>query len=220
MSEQPNPSYIQVRRDMMSLVRQPWSRLLDVGCARGATAHALRQAQGVGHTIGVELDAASAQAARGLLDEVLEGDAVTCLEQLVARGQRFDLVMCGDVLEHLVDPWRALALIRSLCEPDAQVIVSLPNVAHYSTIVALLRQRWPREDRGLHDRTHLRWFGPRDLEPLYQGAGFIEQQRLVKRRLIERPHPINARVEPLLKRLPGVRALTIFQSISLLRPKP
>lgn len=201
----------------MRMVRGPWSRLLDVGCAQGATARALKDEAGAGHTVGVELDEALAIQARERLDEVVVMDAITALELMVEQGRRFDLVMCGDVLEHLVDPWRALSLIRQLCEPHAQVIISLPNVAHYSTIVALLGQRWPYEDRGLHDRTHLRWFGPKDLKALYEGAGFMEEERVVKRRLIERPHPINARVERYLAKLPVVRGLTIFQSLSRLK---
>lgn len=204
----------------MRMVRGPWSMLLDVGCAQGATARALRDEAGAGHTVGVELDEALAAQARERLDEVIVMDAIAALELMVEQGRRFDLVMCGDVLEHLVDPWRALSLIRQLCEPRAQVIISLPNVAHYSTIVALLSQRWPYEDRGLHDRTHLRWFGPKDLKGLYEGAGFIEEERAVKRRLIERPHPINARVERYLAKLPVVSGLTIFQTLSRLRVRP
>lgn len=220
MNVDPNPSYIQVRKDIMDLVNGPWTRLLDVGCAQGATARALRDEAGAGETIGVELDGALAKLAKDRLDEVLVMDAVEALETLRGRGEKFDLVLCGDVLEHLVDPWRALSLIRDLCEPDAQVIISLPNVAHYSTIVALFKQQWPYEDRGVHDRTHMRWFAPKNLKELYEGAGFVEEKRHYKRRLIERPHAINSVVEGVLSRLPVIRSLTIFQCQSRLRPKP
>lgn len=219
MSGEPNPSYIQVRQDIIRLVDGPWTRLLDVGCSQGATAAALREAAGGGHTVGIELDEATAEVAKSRLDDVLVNDAVAGLELLRERGDRFDLVLCGDVLEHLVDPWKALALIRDVCTPNAQVIISLPNVAHYSTIVALLKNKWPYEDRGVHDRTHLRWFAPKNLIELFESAGFVEEERRYVRRLIERPHPINAKVAGILSVVPLVRSLTIFQSQSRLRPR-
>lgn len=219
MSGEPNPSYIQVRQDIIRLVDGPWTRLLDVGCSQGATARALKDAAGGGYTVGIELDESTAKVARTRLDEVLVNDALAGLEHLKARNEKFDLVLCGDVLEHLVDPWKALSLIRELCTPNAQVIISLPNVAHYSTIVALLRNKWPYEDRGVHDRTHLRWFAPKNLIELFESAGFVEEERRYVRRLIERPHPINSKVEGILSVLPMVRSLTIFQSQSRLRPR-
>ncbi len=215
----PNPSYIQVRQDMMDLVSRPWTRLLDVGCAQGATASALRDAQGQGTVCGIELDESLATLAKERLDEVLVMDAVEALETLVSRGEKFDLVLCGDVLEHLTDPWKALSLIRELCTPEAEVVISLPNVAHYSTMIALLRQRWPYEDRGVHDRTHLRWFAPKNLNELYEGAGFKEEKRKLTRRIIERPHPLNKKFEPLISVIPILRSLTIFQCQSRLRPR-
>lgn len=216
-----NPSYIHVRRDMLSMIDDSKHRssILDVGCSRGVTSRALADdTAGECRTVGIELDEEAAQMARTILDEVLCGDAVTCLNTLIEREERFDVVMCGDVLEHLEDPWGALRLIRSLCTPKAQVIISLPNVGHYSTIVALLKQRWPYESRGIHDRTHLRWFARENLGDLYSQASFKESEQRRSHRLIERPHKINARVAPVLSRLPVIKTLTVFQFLSRLEP--
>jgi 2-polyprenyl-3-methyl-5-hydroxy-6-metoxy-1,4-benzoquinol methylase len=130
--------------------------------------------------------------------------------------ERFDLVLCGDVLEHLVDPWTALRCLRALC-PNGYSIVSLPNVAHVSTFIALLRSHWPYRERGIHDRTHLRFFGRNNLSELYQGAGFREVRRRTRYRLLERPSPINERLEPVLGRIPVVRRFLEYQFISLLK---
>ncbi len=216
-----NPSYIQVRRDLLGMIERTHSieRILDVGCSRGATAHALsEELGGVQRTVGIELDADAAEMASEVLDEVLCGDAVAGLRALEKREETFDVVMCGDVLEHLQDPWEALRVIRKLCAPGAQVIISLPNVGHYATIVALLRKRWPYESRGIHDRTHLRWFAQGNLEELFTQASFVEVKRRQTHRLIERPHKINARAERVIKRIPLVRDLTIFQFLSRLEP--
>jgi trans-aconitate methyltransferase len=217
----PNPSYLGVRDDMLAMVPSDLQlgRVLDVGCAAGATSQALSERYPGLETTGIELDTGLAERARAHLGRVLVGDAAEQLRALSAsHDERFDLVLCGDVLEHLEDPWAALSTIRALC-PAGRVIVSLPNVAHISTLAALLlRSHWPYRDRGIHDRTHLRFFGRANLHELYRGAGFTEIARRTRHRVIERPHPLNERLAPLLRRVPVVSRLTEYQFISLLKP--
>lgn len=215
-SAEPNPSYVGVRSDMLSLVPIVHvERALDVGCSSGATSAVLKRDRGAVHVTGIEYDPALADLAREQLDEVLLGDANEKLAELEERGERFDLVLCGDVLEHLVDPWIALRRIRALC-PRGHVVVSLPNVAHVSTLGSLLRGYWPYRDRGIHDRTHLRFFSRANLPELFEESGFRELRRVVHHRLIERPHSINERLEPVLARLPVLGRLTEYQYLCLL----
>ncbi len=220
-----NPSYIQVRQDLLGMIDRSRSceAVLDVGCSRGATSAELRRIYGgsIKRIVGIELDKDAAQAARedAGFDQVYCEDAEAALAKLVAQNETFDVVFCGDVLEHLKDPWQALQDIRALCSEQAQVIISLPNVGHYSTIVALLTQRWPYESRGIHDRTHLRWFASRNLKDLYAQASFKEVERRKTHRLIERPHKLNHKTERWVKRIPVVKTLTVFQFLSRLEPK-
>lgn len=221
MSERsPNPSYLGVRRDMLELVPAGirLKRVLDVGCAAGATSRVLAEDHPGVELSGIEVDPDSAEQARAHLAQVWVGDAGEQLTNLATAGEQFDLVLCGDVLEHLVDPWGALATIRSLC-PSGYVIVSLPNIAHASTLASLLlHSYWPYRERGIHDRTHLRFFGRRNLPELFDSAGFVEVERRTHHRIIERPHPLNERFEPFISRLPLLRRLTEYQFVSLLRP--
>lgn len=213
MSQQ--SSYLGIRTDMLNMLPpRGFLSALDVGCASGATGCELMR-RGVRVT-GIEYSAEGAAASREVLDEVLQGDAGVHLAALVAAERTFELVLCGDVLEHLVDPWTALAQIRKLV-PHGYVVVSLPNVAHLSTFLELARGRWPYRDRGIHDRTHLRFFGRRNLRELYSEAGFIETRRQVHHRIIERPHWLNQRTEPLVSRVPVLRRLTEYQFVSLLQ---
>src|SRR5262245_2143459 len=183
-----NASYRGTRQDLLALVPPGGlATVLEIGCAAGATGAALKASRPGTRVTGIELDPALAREAGVALDEVLLGDAVERLNELASRGARFDLVLCGDVLEHLSDPWTALRVIRALC-PEGHVVVSLPNVAHASTIASLLfRSYWPYRDRGIHDRTHLRFFARRNLPELYASAGFQEVRRVTHHRLLERP---------------------------------
>jgi trans-aconitate methyltransferase len=215
---EPNPSYTTVREDLLALVpHEPLEQVLDLGCSNGVTGAALKQRVPGAMVTGVELDPALAEQARGRLDRVLLADCQDGLKQLQDEQQRFDLVLCGDILEHLADPWSALRAVRELTR--GYVVVSLPNVGHYSTIWALLfARRFPYRDRGIHDRTHLRFFAERNLPELFEQAGLEEIRRKAQYRLLERPHPINPKLAPILGALPGIKGLTTFQFVSLLRP--
>ena len=120
--------------------------------------------------------------------------------------------MCGDVLEHLVDPWGALAVLAGLLRPGGTAVISLPNAAHWTVRRALLRGRFPREDHGLFDRTHLRWLTLADARELVAGAGL----RVVREAYTEAPLPLEARI-PLpsalraaaVRRMPQLFALQV-----------
>ena len=72
------------------------------------------------------------------------------------------------------------------------VISSIPNVRHYSTVVSLLFKRyWPYRERGIHDKTHLRFFTLRNIQEMFFAAGFKIIQIKRKYRIIEHPHYFN-----------------------------
>ncbi len=84
-----------------------------------------------------------------------------------------EVVLLGDVLEHLVDPWAALRGAVAMLGPGAVAVVSVPNVLFFGALARVVRaRRWPREDEGIFDRTHLRWFTPRDIVAAVGDAGW------------------------------------------------
>ena len=140
--------------------------MLDLGCSTGWLAAALKQ-RGPLEVVGIEREAAYADAAREHCDRVVVGDVEAVPDDL----GRFDCLVAADVLEHLVDPWSALEAYVALLDPGCRAIVSLPNAAHWTTFAALARGSWPRRPEGIHDASHLRWFTLRDAIALCEGAG-------------------------------------------------
>lgn len=72
-------------------------------------------------------------------------------------------MVLADVLEHVPDPLRVLRHVHSLLNPGAQIVVSVPNVAHISTRLQFLFGRFQYVERGLLARTHLQCFTRRAL---------------------------------------------------------
>lgn len=135
----------------------PGSSVLDVGCWSGFTGRFLGEARGAS-VDGVEPHAEMASRAACDYGTVLPVPVEQATEQLLATGHRYDVVLFLDVLEHLIEPGEVLRRTRSLVRPGGRVLVSLPNVAHWSVRKELALGRWRYTDSGLLDRTHLRFF--------------------------------------------------------------
>ena len=143
-------------------------RVLDVGCSSGYLARPLVERGCV--VVGIERDAAAAEIAREVCEDVLVGDVET-MELPFADGS-FDVVLCGDLVEHLRDPEGFLARVRLLLAPTGRVVLSTPNVANWAMRLSLLAGRWRYTDRGILDRTHTRLFTKRTLVEALELAGY------------------------------------------------
>ena len=128
-------------------------RLLDVGAAQGTLAERFTE-RGFEVT-GIEGDATFAQAAAGTCKQLFVSDLDGSLPPLEGV---FDVIVYGDVLEHLKAPDQVFHRLNAYLAPGGKVIVSVPNIAHLWVRLNLLRGRFPYMDRGILDRTHLRFF--------------------------------------------------------------
>ena len=92
------------------------------------------------------------------------------LEEL--QGQ-CDFVLCGDVLEHTIDPWQVLRKIRRLLKPNGTLVVSIPNVAYWKVLCAvILKNDFKYTTSGILDRSHLRFFTKISFMRTLQECGF------------------------------------------------
>lgn len=158
------------RHDLLACIPQlpAGSRVLELGCGEGRLGAALRS---LGHEVhGVEYSPTAAAVAANALDRVHCGDAETL--PLDYPAGHFSLLVCGDVLEHLRDPWTTLARLRPLVADGGWLVASVPNVQYFPVVLGLLRGRFEYRDDGVLDRTHLRFFTRRSARALVESAGF------------------------------------------------
>lgn len=179
--------YSGARPDVVRLIARAPERVLDVGCGAGITAKLIRDRYPNADVFGLEMDPVLAEEAREHSILVFEGhldddDLQSSLENTAP----FDLIICADVLEHMIDPSASLRRLASMMAKDGYLITSLPNVRHISTFWNLgIRGRWPQNDRGIHDATHLHFYARRDIIELCCSAGFDLQREKRNMRLLE-----------------------------------
>src|SRR5262249_1595784 len=87
-------------------------------------------------------------------------------------GERFDVILLGDVLEHLRHPDRVLRRLQPLLVSSGHLVVSIPNVAHGSVRLALLLGRFDYTPSGLLDDTPLRFFPRSSRVSLFEKSGW------------------------------------------------
>ncbi len=170
--------YAQARREIIRQVPASARRILDVGCGHGATGHILRSERGA-EVIGLEIHAEVAEVARQNLSQVVVGD-VESMALPFAEGS-FDCIVLADVLEHMIDPWRAVAKLKPLLAPGGSMVASLPNIRNIGVIAKLIEGRWDYADQGILDRTHLRFFALNNVIEMFQQAGLQTNLRDVIR---------------------------------------
>ncbi len=124
-------------------------RVLDVGCAEGQFGDLLARR---GYTVtGIDWPGTAHP-------DTIEFHGADLDGGLSPVGGGFDYIVCADVLEHLRDPLRILIEARERLAPGGAVVASLPNSGHWYFRANVLLGRFPQDDKGLFDRTHLRFY--------------------------------------------------------------
>ena len=186
-----NPSYIGARNDILTLISDDVSKVLDIGCSTGALGEQIKQKNNV-EVSGIELDEQMAEVAQKKLDKVIVGDVENINLADFFQPGYFDCIIFADILEHLKNPWKILRSSAKFLNAGGVVIASIPNVRHHTTITNLLfKGYWPYRERGIHDRTHLRFFALRNIKELFQYADLSIERIERNYRIIEKPHWLN-----------------------------
>lgn len=165
---QPNNSHTQAFNKISEFAAGNTLSILEVGCSSGYFGSALINH---GHQVwGIEPDEQAASVASESLTFVFCG----FIEDFFSKHQssKFDVIVFGDVLEHLLDPVSILRQCSGFLNKDGIIVASLPNVSHFAVRAMLLEGRWEYSDLGILDRTHLAFYTRDTLIDLFSDAGY------------------------------------------------
>lgn len=144
--------------------------ILDIGCASGRLGKKLRDLNKASELIGIEIFPLAADEAAKYYNKVYRND----IESLILPYKEyFDFVICGDILEHLRDPWTLLDRIHEWLKPNGLLISSIPNIRYWRIIKDLLVYgKWDYVEAGILDNTHLRFFTRNTFQKMQEKANF------------------------------------------------
>lgn len=143
--------------------------VLDFGCGKGFVAAELKKG---GNRIS-GIDALPLDAVDPIFEQYIQADLNTvAVPMLSFRTKQFDRLLFLDILEHLQSPVRLLRDASCLLKPNGRILISVPNVANVAVRLALLFGRFDYTERGILDRTHLRFFTRKSARRLAAEAGY------------------------------------------------
>ncbi len=165
--------YSHVRNDLIPVLTQFIAErknysCLDVGCGSCDTLIFLKENGYISVADGIELiSIAHSNQQHELLDGLWLGPIEEQLDNI--DNSKYDIILCLDVLEHLVDPWNVIKALANKLKPGGYIIVSCPNIREIKTIFKIfVKGTFEYAKAGILDETHLRFFCPEDLKSLVE----------------------------------------------------
>ena len=152
---------------------EPGQRVLELGTGPGTVTRILHD-KGCKVT-GVEMDPDTLATCAPFCERTLQANLEDPLWWQPLEGEKFEVIICADVLEHLRDPRPLLEKLPVFLMDGGCVLMSLPNATHLTILASLLGGRFPYQKNGLLDNTHLKFYGREDLDALLRECGFLWQ---------------------------------------------
>ncbi len=146
-------------------------RVLEIGAGPGSITRLLRDENNCRITA-LEIDNEAIKKLTTFCEHVYQADLNdSAWPRLLQTEGAFEVIVAADVLEHLYDPWSSLRSMKALLSDEGYIVVSLPHVGHSAVIACLLEEDFEYRDWGLLDRTHIRFFGMKNIQALFEGTG-------------------------------------------------
>lgn len=171
MSNAPSNYYDGLNQKLLQAIPPTAKRVLELGCANGRLGRRFKELHGQVEWWGVDLSADAVASASRHLDRVFQMNLDSADLSVLEGG--FDVIVIGDLLEHLREPGRVLDALYDLSAPAAQIVCCLPNMSHLSVIERLIAGDISYDTAGLLDETHTRFFSPSSAFKTFLDSGWL-----------------------------------------------
>lgn len=171
-----NNYFTNVRVDLISLLPENTSlKILEIGAGAGDTLVRIKELQKAAEVVGVELmEIPNSNQNNPLIDKFIYGNIETT--ELPLEHETFDVIICGDVLEHLLDPWAVVEKLAKFLKKEGLFLISLPNFSEITTMYKIFVKRdFAYASEGILDKTHFRFFCRKNLSGLFRNNFNVEK---------------------------------------------
>lgn len=152
-----NTEYFSIERQLFkNAVKGNGLKILDIGCGTGLLGAFFRTNQQC-EVHGIEINESAYNGAKGNLHQVHRANIEAI--DLPYSANYFDVIIMGDVLEHLINPMGTINKLLKVLKPEGQIHITVPNIRYWKVLKNLVfNDKWQYESWGILDYTHLRFF--------------------------------------------------------------
>ncbi|MCR5254468.1 MAG: class I SAM-dependent methyltransferase [Acetatifactor sp.] len=130
-------------------------RVLEVGCDCGGTLFGIKKLYKNAQLYGTDINKGAIRFA----SEFAEVKVNNIEDHNLDFGRNdFDVIVFGDVLEHLRDPLGTLIFCKKLLKKGGRIVTSIPNLMNIGVMKQLLDGNFTYSEIGLLDKTHIHMF--------------------------------------------------------------
>ena len=146
-------------------------KILEIGAGTCDTLLSLKKNNCSNFVVGVDIiSIENSNQSSPLIDDFILGN----IEDVdLQYNDFFDVIILGDIIEHLVNPWETLKKISKYLKSGGIIVSSIPNFLYYKNLKKIIIEAdFKYEDHGILDRTHLRFFCKKNIVKQFENNQF------------------------------------------------
>lgn len=164
-----------IRKELLDLIPQKnkYGSMLEIGAGSGATLIYAKKKSYAQSIFGVELcTVANSFQQSKEFENFIIGNIENI--ELPFNQEQFDVILCADVLEHLVNPYDVIKKMHPYLKNNGVFITSLPNIRQMQMLKQIyINGDFKYTDAGILDKTHLRFFCKKNMIELFENNGYV-----------------------------------------------
>ena len=171
-----NISYFDgVNEKLFNAIPKNAERILELGCANGLLGEAYKIVNPYSHWTGIDINPEAIEIAKNKLDVVKKIDLNQNRLIDFLDINTYDVIVIGDLLEHMINPEEIINDIHKVGVHNAQIIMCIPNMCSMQVIEKMILGDLTYDEMGLLDKTHLRFFSQPSIFKLILDCGFLPE---------------------------------------------
>ncbi|MGH2562966.1 MAG: class I SAM-dependent methyltransferase [Ginsengibacter sp.] len=172
--------FINPRLDLISLMpANPGQKVLEIGMGGGDTLVYIKKQKLAEEVFGIDIIRLSGTNQDShFIDKTYFLDLEE--EHLPFADNYFDVIIAGDVIEHLITPWDVLKKLNKVLKPGGCMLISIPNIRDIHALYSILfKGRFEYTTQGIFDKTHMRFFCKKDMIALINSVGKLKIENII-----------------------------------------
>lgn len=178
-SEKDTTYFSHPRYDLIRLLpNKPDNKILELGSGGGDTLIEIKKRKLAGEVAGIELmDIPNSNQTNPVIDKFIVGNIEH--DTLSLPEDHYDIILIGDVLEHLGNPWQTVTDLSKYLKTGGIFIASIPNIRFHTAMYKIyFKGDFGYKESGLFDKTHIRFFCKKNMAQLFTKP-FLKIERIV-----------------------------------------